>query len=262
MKTRVIAVAIAMTIVAGVARADTPPSGAAAGVPDLSACPPDVLRTLAGNLYRKVAGLEAKIKETQQQKDALNLRVQELERDLALVQAERDEAKKELSTWRPDNKFAAADKTLEVTTTQLETLGEQYVGKTVVLTGCSFMGADNTWVDELPGVTIRSNGLASVINRDNLEQWIGFSFDDSNGKLFQHAFALKSDKGEMLAQLKDYTKINVRGVVVKLNQAGWYGLVCDTIEIVPPKEATIHTKLPAARTIDASSIRGNPSLRQ
>jgi exonuclease VII large subunit len=133
----------------------------------------------------------------------------------------------------PSDAMAGIDGTVEISATQLETLGEKYVGKAVKMIHCNFSGASNTFVDELPNVTIASNGLQSVINRNELEKWIGFSVNDSNGRLFMRAFASKKDMGEFLATMKNGTVVNISGVVVKLDQAGSYGIVCDKIEIVP-----------------------------
>lgn len=123
----------------------------------------------------------------------------------------------------------------EVTMAQLKIVGERYDGKLVKVTNCRFGGADNIWVDQLPGVTVWSNGIQSVIRKNELESWVGFRVgqDDSYGEMF----AVKADFADILLAMKRGEKLSLYGRVVRLRQAGWYGIVCYRIEKADTKEA-------------------------
>lgn len=121
--------------------------------------------------------------------------------------------------------------TPEITAAQLETLGERYVKMSVKMTNAQFDSADNTFVDELPGVTVEDNGLEEIIDMRERNLWIGFSVADSNGRSFNYCYALKSHYGDMVAGMKAGATVNLRGVVVELTQAGEYGLICTSVEV-------------------------------
>lgn len=117
----------------------------------------------------------------------------------------------------------------QITFAQLDTLGERFYNKRVKITHVVFGKADNSWVDDLPGITISSDGLQSLVNTTEAERWIGFFATDSHQIFFQRLFALKGTYGDMIASLKDGTQLTLVGRVIRLDTNDWYGLVCDKI---------------------------------
>jgi hypothetical protein len=128
-----------------------------------------------------------------------------------------------LKAWR---QFDAAP---VVTIPQLNLLGERYDRKAVKLRKVVFSGADNLWVEQLPGVAIADNGLVTTVDVTESQKWIGFSVRDGDYESFTRCYASKAVYGELLAAMKRGTKLTLYGYVVRLRQAGWYGLVADQI---------------------------------
>jgi hypothetical protein len=123
----------------------------------------------------------------------------------------------------------------EITATQLDTLGERYANKRVKITFARFTRADNNWVDFLPGVTISSNGLQSMINVDEKRKWIGFVARDTKGEYFDRIFASKDTYGDLLAGLDSGSVISLRGTAVMLPRTGGdYGIICDKVVVEKP----------------------------
>jgi len=118
----------------------------------------------------------------------------------------------------------------EITIQQLQILGEKYAGKRVRITGISFGGAGNTFVDWLPGVVLSDNGLQTVVNVDEMQKWVNFSVFDADLHTFSFAFVLKDKYGEKLAAMKEFHPISIHGYVIALRTAGDYGIVCDRID--------------------------------
>ena len=175
-------------------------------------------KTLNADLQVKLAALQLENATLKKQVDQLKANIEDLSKKLAII--------------TPSNDLAA-DGTDEITVTKLETMGEKYENKIVKMTDLGFIKADNESLDLLPGITISDNGLISRVNTREMENWIGFMVSDSNGRLFQRVYAYKKDYGELIVGLKRGQKINVRGVVLGLSNAGWYGLICTKIEVVP-----------------------------
>jgi len=123
----------------------------------------------------------------------------------------------------------------EVTSTQLETLGERFDDKRVKLTHIKFGRADNLWVESLPGVTISTNGLLSTIDTKAAQQWIGFSIFDNNGRSFGRCFAPKETYADLIAGMKKGTEISLRGYVVAMEGSELYGVVCYKIDVDVPE---------------------------
>jgi hypothetical protein len=123
-------------------------------------------------------------------------------------------------------------KTFEVSAARLETMGETVFNQRVKLSNVRFRGADNQWVYKLPSVMIHSSdGLRPpILNTMELERWIGFSIVDAHHNGFAKCFALKATYGEALIGYQRGQRLTIYGTVVKLDQPGWYGLVCDRIE--------------------------------
>ena len=185
----------------------------------------------------QIAALQNQQKSTQEELKQTKEELKQTKAMLANLLTENEGLRSEQQTLQAKlDRLLPSDKVAngavpEVTATQLNTLGEKYDGKTVKMVGVRFSGAANTWVDQLPGISLGSNGLITRVNVQEMQKWIGFSILDNDSKSFSFAFALKGDYGEFLAAMKDDQRINVQGVVVKLTQPGWYGLVCSKIEI-------------------------------
>lgn len=161
--------------------------------------------------------------------------------DRAKLEAERAKSQNEMASIVdsmvaqaniPELRAAVVALAPEVTAKQVEVLGEKYEGKTVKISQCKFLESNVNLVSELPGVTLESNGLQSVLDAREHQKWIGFALHDSAGTFFQFAFASKVDYGEVLAAMKKNTQLNLVGRVVRMSGTLAYGLVCSDIEIV------------------------------
>jgi len=119
----------------------------------------------------------------------------------------------------------------EVTWKMIETTGEKYDGKMIRMTNITFAESSTSWVNQLPGITLSTNGLVSRVDSKQLEKWIGFFARDKKGDFGQRYFALKSDFADTLLSLDRNTIIDIVGIVVKLKNAGWYGVIVTDIKV-------------------------------
>jgi len=117
-----------------------------------------------------------------------------LKKQIEQLNAKITEQAKQLALVMPSNDLPA-DGVVEVTAAMLETMGEKYANKTVKMIGLKFSETDNDNLDVLPGITIASNGIVSRVDVRQMEKWIGFDANDSNGKFFQRFYASKKDEG-------------------------------------------------------------------
>lgn len=160
---------------------------------------------------------------------ALKKEADGLRAEIAKLKAELDKTKVELAKWAPSAPKIGADGATEVTADRIQTMGEQYENKPVRMLDCEFYEVTDTYITSLPGVTIASNGLISRIDVREQEKWVGFTVSDKQEKNFYFLYALKADWAEYLLALKRGDKVNLKGVVVKLDATD-HGIVCTGIE--------------------------------
>lgn len=88
-----------------------------------------------------------------------------------------------------------------------------------------FGGFDDTYVQNIEGVTLQTNGLLSRINVSEKEKWLGFRFQEaSSNQVFHKCFAPKKSFGSsFLTFSSNYgkeTPIDVLGVLLPLDLSG------------------------------------------
>jgi seryl-tRNA synthetase len=163
-------------------------------------------------------------------------RIATLDKENEALQAQLKEAMSEIDRLKAlmagGDSIAGADGVTAVNSAQMKTIGERFNGQKVKMVHCTFDAVDNILVDELPGVTLSSNGLISEINRAEHDKWIGFSVRDKDYIYFAALFAEKKDFADLLVALKTGATINVTGTVVALENQH-FGIVCSKIEKVP-----------------------------
>lgn len=124
----------------------------------------------------------------------------------------------------------------EVTVKQIDVTGERYVDKVVKLIGCEFNEVGNYGVDDIPGVTISTNGLMSLINTREQAKWINVSVSDKSDRFFHKVYATKDPWFDRLEKLPRRSKMDIYGVVVKLDGAGNYGIIMADADLKPAKD--------------------------
>jgi hypothetical protein len=166
---------------------------------------------------------QARVAELTKQVDALKTQLRAAQADAEVqrktaekLRADLQTANARLEQLTPANKLATGA-TPEVTAPQLEATGEKYVQKTVRMVGVAFKAADNDF----------------VTNVNSADPLIGFSVVDRDGVQYLFAFASKNRYADLIVGLKRGQKLNLEGLVVRLNTGGldWYGLICSKIEI-------------------------------
>lgn len=183
-------------------------------------------------LEKKIKELEATIKEAESRIQTADAATKDAQLKASKSAAELKGLQGKLAALTPGNKVADAKGIVDISTSQLETVGEKYVNKPARMLGTTFIQSTNVWVPELPNVTLESNGIVATINMREHDKWVGFFIKDARDELFQNCFASKEVYGEFLAATTKGTKLNLVGYVVPLNHAGWHGFVCVQIETV------------------------------
>ena len=137
------------------------------------------------------------------------------------------------SKWQKEQREAEeADKVRAITLKQLEITGDKYKHSQVRIQPLIFQGADNRFLDKLPGVMTSTDGVFSTINTEELHKWIGFAVSDDDGESCSYLFAKKEAFADRLVPMKPGTKIDVCGTVIELVlMPGTYGIVCDRIVV-------------------------------
>lgn len=170
------------------------------------------LDQLSSNIKEK----DSKILQLKSQLDSIELRVNNASKNETV----NDNADQKVSSDLP-----------EVTWKMIDTTGEKYDGKMIRMINLKFKESSNSWVNQLPGITLSSNGLVSTINVKQLEKWIGFYAEDKKGDFGQRYFALKSDFADTILSLDRNTVFDIVGVAIKLKNAGWYGVIVTELKV-------------------------------
>jgi hypothetical protein len=148
----------------------------------------------------------------------LNKRNEELSRELVLARTEQARAKE--ATRRLEEQLAAIKNPKPVvvggglrmvTPKEIETFGEDLLRQPCQMV-CVFLKLDDTWVRLL---------LAD-------DRYVGIYLEDSNGQLFQYAFAKKDAYGRKLLNLARGTEVLLTGNIRRINDT--FAFFADEIE--------------------------------
>ena len=127
------------------------------------------------------------------------------------------------------------DEEVELVTLKLiENFPERVRGKTIRIQG-QFRGLSDTYLDNIKGVTISSNGLTSRLNVTEKQKWLGFDIEErDSGELFYKCFALKEIFGDQFLNLKDDynygTPLDIIAEASTLDRSGGdVGLFCNSV---------------------------------
>lgn len=189
-------------------------------------------------LRDRIAALERQL--AQQKTDAaavekaLDRKVVQLKEELDAEKAKTRAAEGELAKWKPRPPALDKDGAEVITPKRLEVMGEKYKGKTVEMMAVRFADLSDSFVDEVPGVQISSNGLVSRINVREKEKWVNFAVRGEDNGLHMKFFASKADWAEFLLTIKSGESLNLKGVAIDLVGTTDYGLICTQIERVAP----------------------------
>lgn len=183
------------------------------------------VRALQKELAAEKAGREA-------DDTARKKQIAALEATIAELRKEGEKLERELRKHRPGQVAGPDPDATVITTKRLETMGEKLARKKVALVGCRFVEVSDDWIDQLPGVTISSNGLQALINVNERQKWIGFRVADDDDHVLSFMFADKEEWGEFLLTLKRGQILNVKGFAIELRHPGWYGVASYEIEKV------------------------------
>ncbi len=149
-----------------------------------------------------------------------------------------------------------------VTAQTLKLFGEKYAAlvgekqRAVQMTGCRFVEVSDSWIHALPSVGMQSyvagnysadsspfpyigtdSGHRVAYDTWDYRQWCGLTVKDSDGEIFEFAFAKKDKFGETLLGLKAGKPVALKGEIVALRPSelggrrviGQYGFVCTEI---------------------------------
>jgi hypothetical protein len=94
------------------------------------------------------------------------------------------------------------------------------------------MGLSDSFLSELPGVTLESNGLQSLLDLRQKEKWVGFWLRDSESEFFHYCYARKETHGDQLLALKRGEPLHCFGRVIQLERSG--GNVGFIVEVILP----------------------------
>lgn len=140
----------------------------------------------------------------------------DLKREVASLRRQVAELQKQVEILTGGKFRQASGDVIEVSSGQLNTLGEKYLGKKVGISNAKFKRADNTWVELLPDDKDKS-------------AFIGFFAYDSKGTIFQRFLVPKDKLGDFVANLSPGDSISIIGTVIATNHDGWYAVMCDRI---------------------------------
>jgi hypothetical protein len=91
---------------------------------------------------------------------------------------------------------------------------ERVRDKRAAFLDAKFLTLSDLHLNELPGVTLESNGLLSRLDLSEKEKWVGFNIRDQEGNAFFHLFARKDTHGDLLLSLERGTPVHFFGQVV------------------------------------------------
>lgn len=142
------------------------------------------------------------------------------------------EAERRLATIAPGNAIADRDGVAQITLKRFTMFGREFLGKTVRITGCEFKEVDDD-VDNMPGVTLASDGLMSRIDVAQKNRWIRVLFGDPTDSLFFNCYAEKQDFAEIFLSLSRGDLFDCEARVVELERTGGKpGLVITKVALV------------------------------
>ena len=134
---------------------------------------------------------------------------------------------------------AAAAKRLgyEPTTEKvMKNFPERVRDKRAAFLDAEFMTLSDSYLNQLPGVTLESNGLESRLDLSQKEKWVGFQIRDQEGNAFFRLFARKDTHGDLLLSLKRGTPVHCFGQVVELDRSGGaVGFIAEAIFPAKPE---------------------------
>lgn len=136
--------------------------------------------------------------------------------------------------WWEQGRLAEDRVTPEIKSKHLATVGERYVGKRVKLLSASFRQLEKTWLTQIPGVMVSSNGLVTQYDKKAAEAWVGFFIRDRDQQLCQFVFAPKDRWADTLLEMKEGQLMNLAGVVTELETMEQHGLLIYDIEVLDP----------------------------
>ena len=125
------------------------------------------------------------------------------EQELAAARRARESDRYRAATMPTEEEDADAE---VVTAKQIETMGEQLVGKRFRLIDARFLEANSKLLEV----------LQDIADQDVLSTRIGFASVDFNGTIFSNAVANKQKFGKLLTTLPADTPIEVTGTVVAI----------------------------------------------
>ena len=105
---------------------------------------------------------------------------------------------------------------IDVTTRQIEIVGDRFINKTVRFYDARFYKADNSKVTRLPGIQIDTNGLITLFDGNAYERWVGFYAEDAEGDAFWNFFCDKATNVDLILSLKRNDHLVIEGVVIEL----------------------------------------------
>lgn len=146
-----------------------------------------------------------------------------LDNEKQFLQTKLEEAQNKLQQLLPGKQVDTADGRRIITVQQIEATGERYVGKgEMKMTDVTVNKLDIDFVRMLP---------ADIQGRGELD-WMNLFISDSERKSYLFCFAKKDKFADLLLSLNRNSRVNLIGVVVKLNDPNRYGFICTKIELI------------------------------
>ena len=141
------------------------------------------------------------------------------------------------------------------TVTVIDNFPERVRGRRVALLNAQFLELDGYYIDELPGITLESNGLQSFLNLREKEKWVGFGVRDADGVGYSRVFARKDSHGDQLLALGKRAKIHCFGQMIQLHRAG--GKLGFIVEVLFPADPE---GIPAAKVEELAGRLISPGI--
>ena len=96
-----------------------------------------------------------------------------------------------------------------------------------------FNGFSDIWIDNLPSVRINTNGLITRYDKAEFDKWFGFRLQDREGGSISTCFAPKAGFVDKFLEFENRrTKLNVKGIVVELENSSQHGIIVTDVEIL------------------------------
>jgi hypothetical protein len=135
--------------------------------------------------------------------------------------------------WWTGGRLSQGDFT-EIMIKHLAGVGERYVNKPVRMLTVEYRGISNSWITNIPGVMVDSNGLVTTYNKKAAEAWVGFMIKDREHELGFKFFAPKEKWADVLLEMKEGQLLNLEGVVTEMKGLQDYGVLVYDIEVLRP----------------------------